>query len=109
MKKEKNNIVFYVSLILVAIMAVWSVAFNDSFTVVANAAFNFLTTDFGWLYMLAMIVFLVFIVYVGFGKYGKIRLGGDDSRPEHSNLSWFGLLFGAGMVLDLYSGAWQNL
>ncbi len=101
MKKEKNNIVFYVSLILVAIMAVWSVAFNDSFTVVANAAFNFLTTDFGWLYMLAMIVFLVFIVYVGFGKYGKIRLGGDDSRPEHSNLSWFGLLFGAGMGVGL--------
>ncbi|MFR2409084.1 MAG: BCCT family transporter [[Clostridium] symbiosum] len=33
-----------------------------------------MTTDFGWLYLLAMIVFLVFVLYVAFGRYGKIRL-----------------------------------
>ena len=32
---------------------------------------------------------------------GKIRLGGDDSRPEYSNLTWFGLLFGCGMGVGL--------
>lgn len=102
MKKSKaGNTVFIVSLVLIAVMAVWSVAFNESFTKVSNAAFQFLTTDFGWLYLLAMIVFLVFVVYVAFGKYGKIRLGGDDSRPEYSNLTWFGLLFGCGMGVGL--------
>lgn len=100
-QKKSGNIVFYVSLILIAIMAVWSVAFNASFTRVSNAAFTFLTTDFGWLYLLAMVVFLVFVVYTAFGKYGKIRLGDDDSRPEYSNLSWFGLLFGCGMGVGL--------
>ena len=46
---KKNNgskTVFYVSLILVAAIAIWSVAFNDSFTVAANAVFSFLTNDF---------------------------------------------------------------
>lgn len=100
-KKKTGNIVFYVSLVLVAIIAVWSVALNDSFTKVSNAVFAFLTTDFGWLYLLAMIVFLVFIIYVGASKYGKIRLGDDDSRPEYSNLTWFGLLFGCGMGVGL--------
>lgn len=100
-KKKTGNTVFYVSLTLIAVMAVWSVAFNESFTTVSNAAFHFLTTDFGWLYLLSMIVFLVFIVYVAFGKYGKIRLGGDDSRPEYSNMTWFGLLFGCGMGVGL--------
>ena len=100
-KKKAGNTVFIVSLVIVAVMAIWSVVFNDSFTVVSNAAFNFLTTDFGWLYLLAMIVFLVFIVYVAFGRFGKIRLGGDDSRPEYSNLTWFGLLFGCGMGVGL--------
>lgn len=99
--EKKNNIVFYVSLVLIGIMAIWSVALNDSFTVVANAVFSFLTTDFGWLYLISMIVFLVFVVYVAFGKYGNVRLGGDDSRPEYSNLTWFGLLFGAGMGVGL--------
>lgn len=46
-EKKGKNTVFYVSLIIVGIIAVWSVAFNDSFTVVANAAFKVLTTDFG--------------------------------------------------------------
>lgn len=100
-KKNKGSVVFYVSLVLIAIMAVWSVAFNESFTAVSNAAFTFLTTDFGWLYLLAMIVFLVFIVYVAFGRYGKVRLGGDDSKPEYSNMTWFGLLFGCGMGVGL--------
>ncbi len=83
--------VFYISLVLIAIMAIWLVALNDSFTIVSNGAFLFLTTDFGWLYMIAMIVLLVFVVYIAFGKYGKIRLGSDDSRPEYRNLTWFGL------------------
>lgn len=100
-KKKTGNIVFYVSLILIAVMAVWSVAFNSSFTAVSNAAFTFLTTEFGWLYLVAMIVFLVFVVYVAFGKYGKIRLGQDDSKPEYSNMTWFGLLFGCGMGVGL--------
>ena len=64
--KKGKNTVFIASLIIVGIIAVWSVAFNDSFTVVANAAFSFLTTDFGWLYLIAMMIFLGFIVYIGF-------------------------------------------
>ena len=66
-KKKTRNIVFYVSLLLVVAIALWSVVFNDSFTEVSNAAFTFLTTDFGWLYMAAMIVFLIFAVYIAFG------------------------------------------
>ena len=100
-EKKGKNTVFYVSLIIVGIIAVWSVAFNDSFTVVANAAFKVLTTDFGWLYLVSMIIFFGFIVYFAFGKYGKIRLGSDDSRPEYSNITWFGLLFGCGMGVGL--------
>lgn len=99
--KDKKNIVFYVSLVLVAAIAVWSVIFNDSFSKVSDVCFSVLTNDFGWLYLIAMIVFLVFVVYIAFGKYGKIRLGADDSKPEYSNMTWFGLLFGCGMGVGL--------
>ena len=37
-KKKAGNTVFIVSLVIVAVMAIWSVVFNDSFTVVSNAA-----------------------------------------------------------------------
>lgn len=99
-KKEKN-IVFYVSLILVAAIAIWAVAFNQSFSVVSNAVFAFFTQKFAWLYLLAMTAFVIFIIVIAFTKWGKIRLGPDDSRPEYSTVSWFAMLFGAGMGVGL--------
>ena len=99
--EKKNNNVFYVSLALCAIIAVWAVAFNESFTVVSNGIFSFLTVNFGWLYMLAMLFFVVFVIIIACSKYGKIRLGADDSRPEYSTVSWFAMLFGAGMGVGL--------
>ena len=47
--KDKNQ-VFVVSLAITIIMAIWAVAFNANFTVVSNAAYSFLTNNFGWLY-----------------------------------------------------------
>lgn len=103
MKKDSKSakIVFGISMTLITVMAIWSVVLNESFAKMSDAAFHFLTTDFGWLYLLAMIIFLVFVVYVAFGKYGSIRLGADDSKPEYSNMTWFGLLFGCGMGVGL--------
>lgn len=34
-------------------------------------------------------------------KFGKIRLGDDDSRPEFSNFSWFAMLFSAGIGIGI--------
>lgn len=100
-KKEASKHVFYISLILVAIVAVWSVVFNENFTKVSNVLYGFFTNDFGWLYLVAMLLFLAFIIYIACSRFGKIRLGGDDSRPEYSNMTWFGLLFGCGMGVGL--------
>ena len=74
MKKEKNQ-VFYVSLLLTGGIAIWAVAFNGSFTCVSNAIYSFLTTEFGWLYLLAMLAFVIFIIGIACSKYGKLRLG----------------------------------
>lgn len=99
--EHKKNYVFQISLLLTAAIAVWAVAFNESFTVVSNQIFEFLTTDFGWLYLIAMLVFVVFVIGMACSRYGRLRLGDDDSRPEYSTLSWFAMLFGAGMGVGL--------
>jgi choline/glycine/proline betaine transport protein len=35
------------------------------------------------------------------GRFGDIRLGGPDARPEFSTLGWFAMLFSAGMGIGL--------
>ncbi len=56
---------------------------------------------FAWLYLVAMTGFLVFAIYLCFSRYGHIRLGADDARPEFSTVSWFAMLFSAGMGIGM--------
>lgn len=56
---------------------------------------------FGWLYVGTMTGFLILSVWLAFGPHRNLRLGGDDSVPEFSRLSWFAMLFSAGMGIGL--------
>lgn len=98
---KKMNSVYLVSLVCVAILAIFGIAVPESFGKAANAAFAFLTGNFGWFYLIAMFFFVVFMMFIAFGRFGKIRLGSDDSKPEYSYISWFAMLFSAGMGIGL--------
>ncbi len=56
---------------------------------------------FGWLYVTAMSGLLAFALWLATGRFARVRLGRDDERPEFSNLSWFAMLFSAGMGIGL--------
>ena len=99
--KKQNNLVFYVSLVIVSLIAISGLFFSEQFGVMAGKMMSFLTVNFGWLYLLAMFVFVIVALLLAFSKYGKIKLGPDDSVPEFSTKSWFAMLFGAGMGIGL--------
>lgn len=40
-------------------------------------------------------------IFLMMSKWGSIRLGDDDSRPEFSNFSWFSMLFSAGVGIGI--------
>ena len=55
----------------------------------------------GWFFILAANFFMVFILIIGFSRFGSIRLGGSNARPEFSTGAWFSMLFSAGMGIGL--------
>ncbi|MCU1545654.1 MAG: choline transporter, partial [Homoserinimonas sp.] len=57
--------------------------------------------NFSWYYVLIASLFVFFAVWMGFGRFGGIKLGKDDDEPEFSTVSWFSLLFAAGMGIGL--------
>ena len=97
----KKNIVFYVSLLITAIIVVIGLIAPDPFAQAMNSTKAFLVDTFGWFYLIAMFVFVVFSLLIAFSRFGKIKLGPDDSVPEYSNKYWFAMLFGAGMGIGL--------
>ncbi|NLK58121.1 MAG: BCCT family transporter [Tissierellia bacterium] len=100
--KKKSQSVFLISMAIVALIVAWGLVLPGNFETVANASFNFLSKNFGWFYTFMMTSFIVFAVWIGFfSPYQNVKLGPDDSKPEFSNISWFAMLFSAGMGIGL--------
>lgn len=98
---KKDNTVFYISLLSVFAIVFWGIFAPENFANATNRVYNFLVERFGWLYLVSMFIFVAFSVYLAFSKFGNIKLGPDDSKPDYSTLSWFAMLFGAGMGIGL--------
>lgn len=60
-----------------------------------------ITRYFGWFYLLAVGGFVGAAAWLGLGPYRHVRLGQDDERPEFGTLTWFAMLFSAGMGIGL--------
>ncbi|MDP4712510.1 MAG: BCCT family transporter [Saprospiraceae bacterium] len=60
-----------------------------------------MTSKTGWLFVFGVNFFVVFSLYLALGKFGRIRLGGAEARPDFSLFAWFAMLFSAGMGIGL--------
>ena len=101
-KNKKNyNPVFIISLTISLGLALFAVCFGEQFSELSGRLFTGITENFAWLYLMVMLLFVLFVLGTACTKYGNLRLGPDDSRPEYSTFSWFALLFCAGMGVGL--------
>ncbi|WP_028485778.1 choline BCCT transporter BetT [Thiomicrorhabdus chilensis] len=55
----------------------------------------------GWFYILTVAIILITVAFLGLSRYGEIKLGPDHSSPDYSNITWFSMLFSAGMGIGL--------
>lgn len=79
----------------------WTVITPRTVESVFASILSTFTSDFGWLYLVVVSFFIAFLLYVALSRYGKIRLGEDNEKPEYSTFSWFFMLFAAGMGIGL--------
>jgi glycine betaine transporter len=67
----------------------------------AGAAFSYLTRSWGWLYLASASLCALVLLLVALSPLGRIRLGAEGEAPEFGRLSWFAMLFSAGMGIGL--------
>ena len=93
--------VFYVTVGISAAFVLAGILFTEPFGSALAAVVDRIINGLGWLYLLITTVFLVFVLYLAFGRFGRIRLGGRDAKPEFGLIAWFCMLFQAGMGIGL--------
>jgi len=96
-----NAPVFYPSVALIGVLVVFGGAFPDMADTFFTAMQGWLIKTFGWFYMAAIGTYLIFCILLAVSRYGAFRLGPDHSEPDFSYLSWFAMLFSAGMGIGL--------
>lgn len=96
-----NPPVFFVSAGLILAFALYGALFADQAGRVFAALQAVIVEDFGWFYIAAVAGFLVFVLFLMLSRYGDVKLGPDDSEPDYSYVSWFAMLFSAGMGIGL--------
>lgn len=89
--------VFAASVAITALIVLWGVVAPTSFESVSNTLFSYVVADLSWFFLLAANLFLVFVVYLALSKYGRIKLGKKDDKPDFGRFSWFAMMFQAGM------------
>lgn len=98
---EVNGPVFFSSIILITIGIALTLIYKESAEEFFSTVQNQVAEYGGWLFVFSVNFFLIFVVYLAFSKFGKIRLGGKDAEPEFKTISWFSMLFSAGMGIGL--------
>lgn len=93
--------IFYPTFIIVALLVAFTAISPDTAHEIFLAVQTWLVDTFGWLYMASVGAYLVICIVLAMSRYGSFRLGPDHSEPEFSYISWFSMLFAAGMGIGL--------
>lgn len=93
--------VFWPSAIIIVTFVLYTTIFKNSAQRVISAVQEQIISGLGWYYTALVSLFVIFALWVGIGRFGDIRLGKDDERPEFSMGSWLAMLFAAGMGIGL--------
>lgn len=93
--------VFWISLAISIVFVGWGITAPQLLSRVMGALQAFFLDTFGWFYQLTATFFLLLALFLIVSKYGKIKLGKDDDKPDFNRLTWFAMLFSAGMGIGL--------
>ena len=107
---DVNLPVFSISSGLAVFFSVLVLIFPESSYELLNNAKNFVVVWFGTLFTLSMSAITLVIFFLIISPFGKIKLGGKNSIPEFSFVSWVCMLFAAGVGIGMtFYGAAEPL
>ncbi|KAJ9430527.1 choline/glycine/proline betaine transport protein [Candidatus Pantoea symbiotica] len=105
-----NFAVFLSSASVILVLAFMIVLYPSASQKWLNHAQLWVADMFGWYYMLLMVVCMVFVFWLALSRFGQLKLGHEDEKPQFGYASWVAMLFSAGIGIALvYYGAYEPL
>ena len=99
---DMNVFVSVVTALLVLAFSVFTILKPNVSAEIFTSANSAINKNFNWLYIFTVNTSIVFLLFVGFSKFGNIRLGGYTTKPEFNDVSWFAMMFSAGIGIGIF-------
>jgi glycine betaine transporter len=96
-----DPLVFWPSIFIAVGFILWGTLGADSLSSVATYVLNGIIRIFGWGFVVSTAIFLVFSVFLAMSRFGKVKLGHDNEKPEFTTVSWVCMMFSVGMGIGL--------
>lgn len=96
-----HNRVFAISGLAVVAFVLLTLMFQAQAEPLFSSLRGWLTSNLDWFFIGAGNVFVLVCVGLALSPLGKVRLGGTQATPDYTYLSWFSMLFAAGMGIGL--------
>ncbi|AZL04485.1 BCCT family transporter [Brevibacterium aurantiacum] len=102
---RRSNIgsVFYWSVAFVIAFVLWAAISPESLGNIMTTAMTAVSSGFGWIYLVVPFAAIVMLVWFAASRFGRLRLGSADSRPEYSTFAWLAMVLAAVMGIGLVS------
>lgn len=92
-----NPPVFWTSLLIVLCLGIFLIFWPEAGQKAVDTVWTFVTSKFGWYFLLFGMFCFVVLMWLAFGRYGNVKLGRAEDEPEFSTFSWIAMLFCAGI------------
>ncbi|HBC96680.1 MAG TPA: choline/carnitine/betaine transporter [Clostridium sp.] len=73
------------------------VIFKDVASRLIPPLLNVVTGSLDWCFELIAFICVIFSLWLIFGRYSKIKLGGENAKPQFSTFTWVSMIFCAGV------------
>ncbi|ARN73142.1 BCCT family transporter [Oceanicoccus sagamiensis] len=101
MGMDIHNPVFFLSSLLIILFVTGTIIYPEGANTLLNDVKAWCLTNFDWFLMGSANFLLLFCIGLAASPFGRIRLGGAKAQPDFSRMSWFSMLFAAGMGIGL--------
>lgn len=96
-----HNPVFVVSGLTIVVFTFLTLAFQNEVGPIFTGLRNWLTASLDWFFLLSANIFVLVCLGLILSPLGRVRIGGTEATPDYGYLSWFAMLFAAGMGIGL--------
>lgn len=96
-----HRVIFPASFLIVLALVLTALHDPAAFGQALEGVKGWILHNCDWFIMIMGNLAVLFCAGLALSPFGKVRLGGKDAKPEFSTVSWFSMMFAAGMGVGL--------